>query len=312
VNVYHAYGLCIRSELPLPEVAPWHPDPAGLRTAGDPADVDVQVRIGAVMRSLGGRTIPGFPWQVRTGQYLLTIDGVARFLITGGRDVTIDPAPSGAWEDIRGYFLGAVCGVLLHTCGVLPLHGSSIATPRGAMIFLGRSGSGKSTLLSTLLRRGHTMIADDVTAVRIGDDGTPLAYPGYPRIRLFDSVLRGMGEQPDTLQRLSSASGKYLLPVDRFASTPAPVTALFELVETDAAGLSIDDVPPAEQLVRCGQFIRTRRLFPGHEDVRQRFAGLGALLRTAALRRIVRPRHPFHPDALADLIEGLGVQEAQS
>jgi len=303
VTLYQAYGLCIESELPLPELPLWRPPHVGGRAHYDSPKVDVRVHIGNVPQSLPGTPNTDRPWQMSAGQYLLTINGVGRFLVTDDRQITIDPEPASRWEDVRGYLLGAVCGVLLHTCGVLPLHGSSVATPQGAVVFLGRSGSGKSTLLSTLLARGHTMIADDVTAVRIAPDQTPLASPGYPRIRLFDSVLLAMGQRPETLQRLGSASGKFLLPADRFASTPVPVTALFELVETTGPDLCVNAVPPPDQLVRCSQYIRTRRLFQAPPHVGPRFARLAALLRAAPLRRIERPARPFQPEALADLVE---------
>jgi hypothetical protein len=308
-SLYQAYGLRIRSELPLPELAPWTPPPGSPGAAGLSADADVRVRFGSVPRSLEGRTNAGIPWQVCAGRYLLAIDGVARFLITNGREVTIDPAPDAASEDIRLFFLGAVCGALLHTCGVLPLHGSSIATSRGALVFVGRSGSGKSTLLSALLRRGYTMIADDVTAVRSGGEESALAYPGYPRIRLLESVLRSMGEHPEALQRVCPSSDKRLLPANRFASTPTPIAALFELVEADEPTIRVEELTPAEQLARCSRYVRRTRLFPETEDRRRRFEGLAALLRVAPLKRILRPRHPFQPDALADFVERLSGQE---
>lgn len=303
VTVYQAYGLCIASELPLPELPLRRPHRAGDR--GDAPEVDVHVRVGEVPVSLHGTTRPGDPWQWSAGHYLLTITGVGRFLVTDGRQITIAPAPDAAWEDIRGYLLGAVCGVVLQTCGVLALHGSSVTTPRGAVVFLGRSGSGKSTLLSTLLARGYTMMADDVTAVRITSDQTPLAYPGYPHIRLFDSVLRAMGHQPDTLPRLKAASGKFLLPAPRFASTPAPVAALFELTETPGPDVCVDVIPPADQLVRCSEYVRARRLFRDPAHLGPRFARLATLLRAAPLRRLRRPSHPFRPEALADRVEQL-------
>jgi hypothetical protein len=266
----------------------------------------VRVRFGSVPRSLEGATARGVLWQRSPDRYLLTIDGVARFLITEGREVTIDADPASTDDDIRAFLLGSVSGALLPACGLLPLHASSIVTSRGALVFMGRAGCGKSTLLSALLERGHTMIADDVTAVKRGDDGAALAYPGYPHVRLWESVLRAMGANPEGLRRLRPSLQKYLLPADRIASGPAPIAALFELVETNEDAIRVEELTPAEQFARCNRYVRPTRLFPDPAVQRLRFEGLTAILRTARLRRVLRPAHPFQPHALADVIEGLG------
>jgi hypothetical protein len=304
--VYSVYGLRIQSDLALPELTPWNPHPAGGEAIPQATDYDVRVRFGSVPRSLEGGTDAGVLWQRSPGKYLLSIDGVARFLITAGQEVTIDADPGATEDDLRAFLLGSVCGVLLHTCGLLPLHASSIATSHGALVFMGRSGGGKSTLLSALLERGHTMIADDVTAVMHGSDGASLAYPGYPRVRLWDSALRAMGATPERLRRVRPSVQKYLLPTDRIAATPTSIAALFELVETNEDVIRVEELTPAEQLARCTRYVRATRLFPDAAVQRLRFEGLTAILRTARLRRVLRPAHPFQPHALADVIERLG------
>lgn len=305
-RMYLAYGLRIQSELPLPELVPVGANEGHAEAQVYTGSCDVAVSLGPIAATLPGSQNTRPPWQTAPGRHLLSVDGVARYLITEGREITIDIAPGAAEESIRFFFLGAVCGVLLHLRRVIPLHASSIMTSRGALVFMGRSGTGKSTLLSTLLARGHVMMADDVTAVSSIDGAPALAYPGYPRVRLWGSVIRSMGLRPEGLRRVQPTSDKYLLPAKRFATRPAPVAALFELVETTEPPLRFENVAPAEQIARCSNYVRRARLFPGHEERRRRFDALAGLLRTAPLTRVLRPRDHCQPEALADFVEMLG------
>lgn len=47
---------------------------------------------------------------------------------------------------------------LLYQRGILPLHGSTIETPQGAVMFAGVSGSGKSTLAASFHAHGYAVL----------------------------------------------------------------------------------------------------------------------------------------------------------
>ena len=75
---YHAYGLRLRSAVPLPF------DPLPEPPASAP---DVTVRLGAVPETLPegpGNTVHTALWQARPGAFLMHVEGVARYLATGG------------------------------------------------------------------------------------------------------------------------------------------------------------------------------------------------------------------------------------
>ena len=82
---YRAYDLRIRSAVVLPF------DPLSDSGAFEP---DVTVRLGTVPATLpacNGRSIRNDRWQARPGAFLMRVEGVARYLVTGGRDMLVDP-----------------------------------------------------------------------------------------------------------------------------------------------------------------------------------------------------------------------------
>jgi hypothetical protein len=74
--------------------------------------------------------------------------------------------------------------------GYEALHAGAIATAAGAVAITAGTGGGKSTLLSELLRRGLTLLADDVLALEsVGEDEPPLAHPAPPLMSLPSARL---------------------------------------------------------------------------------------------------------------------------
>ena len=93
---------------------------------------------------------------------------VARYLVSGGCEIIIEPHPTATEKDVRLFLLGSAMGALLLQRGIWPLHGSAIAGRSGAALFVGVSGSGKSTLVGAFHQRGFQVLADDVCAITAG------------------------------------------------------------------------------------------------------------------------------------------------
>src|SRR5207244_417714 len=85
-------------------------------------------------------------------------------LVTGGNLVDFEAAPE-ADDAARLVLLGSCTGALLYQRGLIPLHANAVVTPRGgAVLIAGRIGAGKSTTTLSLLRMGHRLLADDISA----------------------------------------------------------------------------------------------------------------------------------------------------
>ncbi|MBS7538158.1 HPr kinase/phosphorylase [Ancylobacter lacus] len=213
-------GWRVRSELPLPELAPW---------VGDDRAPDIHVRRGAVPDRLEGAVQDSPYLQVDPrGACRLDLPAVATFHVDGPDRVVVAPHPEADPVEIRLFLLGSVLGYLCHLRGLLPLHASCVAIEGRALAFCGVSGAGKSTTALHLARRGHLLLADDVCVV--DTRATPMALPAFPRLKLWQDSLRSAGIAESGLERNRPGQNKYHYrrPED-FATTPLPLAAVFLL-----------------------------------------------------------------------------------
>ena len=83
---YTAYGLRVQSPIALPFV------PASSAPHHEP---DVTIRVGAAPLALPAPVDKRRHWQSAPGAFLLNVDGVARYLVTAGRDILVEPHGGG-------------------------------------------------------------------------------------------------------------------------------------------------------------------------------------------------------------------------
>ena len=232
---YHhqAFGLRVRSMLPLPELLP----------ADSTVLSDVEVVYGEVPAELPGALARGVRFQVSQDHLLLQVDGVARYLVSEGRRVTIARDPAADDDDVRVFLLGSVFGALLHQRDDLVLHGSAIKWEGECVAFLGVSGVGKSTLASAFRKRGHAVLTDDLCVVRPRSDGVMVAYPGFPQTKLWLDSLKQLDVSAEGLRRIRNKLEKRAVPLgEAFASVPLPVKKLYLLRPINKDELKITPV----------------------------------------------------------------------
>ena len=283
---YRAYGLRVSSEVPLP----FDSLPAPVQ------DADVTVRLGAVPAELpGSDTVRKARWQARPGVFLIEVEGVARYLVEGGRDITVAPL-GGDDADVAAFFANAPFAVLLQQRGVLTLHSSSVATGAGAALLLGESGVGKSSLAAALVERGFPLIADA--------DGCVTALPGFASLRLWADTLdemrwRGRGES-----KMRQSMDKYWMPVERARATPLPVHAAFVL-KANGSNVGIDPMPELDAFSLLWSNTHRARAMGAIGKTQTRFRTVAATAQRVPVAVATRPRHPFLLDALADRVAAL-------
>ena len=288
---YAAYGLVIRSEIPLP-----------LPLASPTADTEVDIRIGAVPDTLPKPRVRRGAWEAAPGVFLMVVDAVARYLVRDGREITVQPARDGD-ASVSAFLLGSVLAACLKQRGILTLHASAIATDSGAVLFAGHSGSGKSTLLAALLDRGHEMLCDDVVGIVPNGGGHPVALPAYPRLRLWADAVESLGWNSRVQGRVREGMEKYLAPAPRFREAPITVRGVFTLMHHNKDGFRIDAPPRGAAFEQLLGRIYRKRYAHGLGQGRAQFRALVALAGRAPVARLVQPvwRSPIY--ALADEVE---------
>ena len=311
---YVAYGLRVRSPVPLPFAA--------LRLRA-PAP-DVTVRVGAVPEMLHApvrsrRRVSGWPeWEATLRIFLLRMQGVARCLVTEGRDVLVEPR-GGDDREIGEYLAQVAWTALLLQRGIVPFHASAVAFEAGAVLFLGRSGAGKSSLAGALLKRGYAMLADDVVGIA-PDSSLPgtsasrfpaptprsrfLALPAYPRLRLCADALDALVWRGQAIEA-GKRSGKALAPVRRFHASPLPIRSVFLLDFHSRSGIEIETVRGVSAVEALRRQVLLKRLVNGLGQRRRRelFHTVAAMVRQTPVARVKRPASAFRLDALTDRVE---------
>ncbi len=222
IHFYRLYGLRVDSTLKLPELVPYTDDVSAdvVVTLVPPKDVDGEFSIAA-----------------SDGEVMLKVPRVARFIISGGAQIVVEPHPSASPRDIRLYLLGSAFGAILHQRELLPIHSNAIIIDGGAAAFIGRSGSGKSTLATWFHDRGHAIMSDDVCVVGRDEAANAVAHRGVPRVRLWRDSLEASGRRTADHEPVADLADKYTLSTSHeIGPEIAPMRAFFLLSEDHATG----------------------------------------------------------------------------
>jgi hypothetical protein len=224
---YSAYGLHVRTDVPLPGVPTF---PAA------PPDLDIHLAADSWPPDLAHSTSEGAGRGAlrvaRTAQHvLLSYTGGAQFAVaTDGRSVYGRFEPGLTLAGATTYLLGSVMSFVLRLRAVVALHASAVLVDDGAVVVVGPSGAGKSTLTAALADAGHRILADDLVALRERIDGFQ-AQPGFPQVRLWPHAVEALRGASDALPQLAPPWEKCYLPLaaDSFPDVAARITAVFVL-----------------------------------------------------------------------------------
>lgn len=292
MKVYSAYGLVFHSEWEIPEL---------LAGFGDP---DVVIRIGEVPSRL--ESFVGLPdlYQVNESEFLLKLKDIASFWVRSGNEIVIEPAPNHMDSVVRLYLLGTCLGVLLHQRGILALHASAIETPEGAVLFSGPSGIGKSTLLAAFLKKGYSMLADDVVGIVLDRAGLPIVLPAIPRTKLWSDAANHLGHDLNTLPRLRPNEDKFELGVkELFAPQPVPLRRMYILTTCECEQIEIN---PLDNFASFQAILNNtyREFFlDGLDRRKSHFYMATAAARHATVSQVIRPVNLSRLEDLVKFIE---------
>ncbi len=289
-----AFGLRIRSCLPLPELLP-----------GEAAPPDVEIVHGDVPEELAGALKRGVRFQAAPNRLLLRVDGIARYLIENGRRVTIARAPGAGDDEVRIFLLGSALGALLHQRQDLVLHGSAIAWDGAAVAFLGLSGAGKSTLATAFRQRGRPVLTDDLCVVRPhGPDGRLLAFPGFPQTKLWLDSLTELEFSPQALRRIRPQLEKRAVRLESdFATQSLPLRKLYLLRPVNDESLELRQLQGPRKFDVLKRQTYRFGFLTGGEGMAGHFQHALRVAQETPMALLIRSNVRFRLDELLDLIE---------
>jgi len=200
---------------------------------------------------------PGEITVCRSGDALvLSVPPGALFELTAAGDRIRYRLPEGIPEvTLRHLLLDQAIPRALTLRGLLVFHASAVATPWGAVGFLGASGTGKSTLAAALAREGWPHLSDDSLVLEPRPrEPNPVARASYRGIRLWPEGARRLGGGEGA--PVAHFNSKRLLgPADApgvvFASRGAPLARLYALAapEDHDGAVRVATLGPREALI---------------------------------------------------------------
>lgn len=291
-QLYQAYGLTIRSQIPLPGLPP------GV------GDHDIDVAVGPLPHQLAAPVQRGVLFEAAPGSYLLRVPGAARFLASSGRSVVIDADADAEWTYVRTMLLGPVFTAILHQRGALVLHASAVASAEGALVFVGHSGLGKSTLAAALSARGFPMICDDVAAITLSDQHQPRIHRGPAQARLWVDTIARLGHDHSTLDRARRGREKFIVPLFAESSAAAmPLAQILVLGFADHVDVRITALDDRERFDLLRAHIRNRRVLEATQPPAQQFRTAAAVAAGVRMSRLSRPRQVDSLDEVIRQVE---------
>src|SRR5271156_6346684 len=286
-GVYLIGGITLISEIALPELL--------LIQQQSATPHPVQVRLGAVANHLPGAVELDPDCFATPTQYLLNIQGVARYLVCGGREIVVDLAASAPALDVRGYLLGSIFVVLCQQRGLLPLHASAIAGKSGVAAFLGNSGQGKSTLAAHLAQRGFRVLADDVCLIDFMEPSAAMVIHTAPWLKLWRNSLESLGRKVEGLDRVFSEDDKYRMPLAPIlTSEPISKVVFLEAHDISSVTTRIEEVPRVQAIPLLMNLTHHSYLLEPTGQQEQNFLRCGRVLSQARAYRLLRPWGLMH------------------
>jgi hypothetical protein len=310
VGKYRLGPFLLASEIPIPEL---EMQPEG--------QADAFVRLGKVPEQLENVVANESRWWASRDQYLLHVPGVARFLVSHGRDVTVEPATAALPADIRAYLLSPIFSTLCYQAGMYSLHASSVRVGDGVVAFLGHSGAGKSTLAAYLERRGYPVISDDIclldsrTQAVENPTGIPVV-PVAPALKLWRSALEQLGASTEELPRVFSRDDKYRMktrqPSEIAGHLPLREVFFLEWADSPGSPVTITPVEGVDAVGRLMEFTHYDYLMKPTGRQTGNFLLCGRILSQARAFAFRRPRNFARIDAVVDTLEEHLAAQAKS
>ena len=276
---YFAYGLGIRSALPIPEFLPAEIAPDVTITVAKNSTVDDYLPPDVIEQSMA--------LKLNSREGIIYWQGIGAFRILNGCQIILIPAQAACDRLIRLALVGTVMAALLYQRGLLVLHASAIAIDHYAVAFLGVSGQGKSSTAAAFQAQGYALLTDDVAAVTLSST-TATITPGFPQLKLSREMAEALGYDFDSLLALYRDDRKRgYRHLQRFAHRPLPIRRIYVLA--DASTFNIEPLRPQTAVMELVRHSRPTTL--GISGGRSHFMQCSALAKAHPVYRLQRPRN---------------------
>ncbi|MFO7658950.1 MAG: hypothetical protein R6W78_17965 [Bacteroidales bacterium] len=291
---YKAFNLNVFSQLPV----------AGLAEHAC-EQPDIIIRKGVIPEELTHPLNKGVLFQASADEFLLKVDGLAKFYVQKGETITVEISDKDSGDDISAFILGTVFGALLHQRRLLPLHGSAVLYKDKGIVFSGSSGAGKSTIAAAFIEKGAKLLADDISLIGFNDNKAQV-IPAFPGMKIWEDSLKALGKKPDEYNPIRKNLKKYLYPVPKFHTKEAALSHIFIM---SAHNLDTFEITNLRGIEKFNALKNNTYFFRGMNKtgiLEKHFQLCNMLAPKVKIIRIVRPNSGFMVEKLIEkIIENL-------
>ncbi|MDD2856585.1 MAG: hypothetical protein PHU01_13745 [Desulfuromonadaceae bacterium] len=265
---------------------------------------DVTISIGTVAEQLHAPTLATDFFQVSPHNFLMTVRDIARYHVTDGRKIIVEPFPGADGDKIRLFLFGSAMGALLYQRGLFPLHGSAIATKLGVMIFVGPQGIGKSTLIAHFKRRGYYVLSDDVCAITNDGSSGFRVLPAFPQIRLCSDAFERLDDITDATSGARYDVDKYVIPLNQTYSTDNfPLHSIYQLADNDIPEITQNKLQGFDRVNLLISNLYRLLYLPGFQNKGHIMQMSADIAKATTMYELQRPRDTERIEELIDLLE---------
>lgn len=291
-NNYFTFGLNISTPLSFSGLLPAHGEP------------DVIVRYGAVPKNLPGAKQEGPCFQAAPDHLLLSINNVAKYYISHGKEIIIERDPGAKDDAVRVFLFGSALGTIFLQRGLLPLHGTGIEVNGKGVIFLGHSGRGKSTLAAIFSKRGYKILADDICVVSFNGHDKPMIHPGEPVLKLWPDVIKKLYGTKENIRPMRNGLKKYIIPLsESFFDKPLSFNHGYILSPHNKAEFNLTPIKGGRKLFALKSQTYRRGFLEGLGKKVDHFALCSKIASHISLTRVNRPDSLLLLNELVDILE---------
>ncbi len=292
MHYYHAFGLNIKSELLLPDVL----------VASKAFNIsDLVIKFGEVdLDGLPQAASDGAFYQSSTNAFWLNVPDIARYLVTDGNQIIIHANNRRDEDSIRVFLLGSCMGALLMQRDLFLLHANAIKVGGHCVSFSGRSGIGKSTLSAAFMRRGYSILADDVCAINASQE----VIPSFPQIKLWADASQKLAVQTKSLRKIRPNVDKFSVPLKAtFHTCNLPLKVLYVLAAHNQDKVELKAFEGLKKILPLKNNTYRYPYLNGLGKTNVHLKHIGALASKISVVQVSRPKSGFQLDALVALIE---------
>lgn len=231
-------------------------------------------------------------WLDPDGSLILEVAGVGRFRVPAREVIQFQPTPDcdGQLRDL--VIAGPLAAHILGRWNRVALHGSAVVIQGRTAVITGSSRTGVSTLTAALMRRGASVIGDELVALTSAPDGAVEATGGSTTLQLpLDSAAKLQYQQAE-VTRLRPGLARFDVPITTGIEQAPPVGVVYHLgMANDRAITILLPIPllRVNALLAANWDLEVRRAMDGHGDD---FLRVTRIIDHVRFVRVLRPHLP--------------------